>query len=327
MRTGAAHTTATSPVSRPSGRAGLARLAESPEFHPIIARTHTIHRPIDPVAYDCVKLIFVRHGSAILLSESGEKPVSVGDVIALGTNTLCGSEPEGSITATTLYLDRDYVIDQVFWQHAALLVDRWDARDFADELHSEPAQVLHLGKDRVGMLVPWLDELVALSLDGPTAAKFYRLQALLFAVLDVVAPYVRTTPTRNSPTQRKSTRPGQPRHRRFAPLRAEVRKAADLLRDAPAERWTLDRLAKTVHLSPAQLSRVFVDAYGKSPLAYLTMLRAEQMARLLRETDLTVEQAAREVGWSSRNHAARLFRQCVGVSPGRYRRAVQEAAA
>lgn len=44
------------------------------------------------------------------------------------------------------------------------------------------------------------------------------------------------------------------------------------------------------------------------------------MARLLRDTDLTVEQAAREVGWSSRNHAARLFRQCLGIGPGRYRK-------
>lgn len=216
------------------------------------------------------------------------------------------------------------MIDQVFWQHAALLTDRWDARDFADELYSEPAQILRLGVNRLGMLMPWLDELVALSLDGASPDRFYRMQALLFAVLDVITPYVRTTPARRSSGQRKSVRPGLPRHRRFAPLRAEVRKAAGLLRDVPNERWTLDRLADAVHLSPAQLSRVFVDAYGKTPLAYLTMLRTEQMARVLRETEATVEQAARSVGWSSRNHAARLFRQYVGVSPGRYRKLSRE---
>src|SRR5699024_7263305 len=109
-------------------------------------------------------------------------------------NTLCGSEPEDSITVTTLYLERDYIIDQVFWRHATLLADRLDAQDFADELYSEPAQVPHLGEDRAGMLTPWLDELVTLSLDGPSPDRFYRLQALLFAVLDVITPYVRTTP-------------------------------------------------------------------------------------------------------------------------------------
>lgn len=80
----------------------VARSSQRPAatFTPILARSRTLHRPIDPAAYDCVKLIFVRDGSAILLSEFGEKPVAVGDVVALAANTLCGSEPEGSITVT-----------------------------------------------------------------------------------------------------------------------------------------------------------------------------------------------------------------------------------
>ncbi|GAA1553304.1 hypothetical protein GCM10009691_29600 [Brevibacterium picturae] len=278
-----------------------------------------MYRPIAPVAYDCVKLIFVRDGSAILLSEFGEQPVTVGDVVVLGANTLCGSEPEDSITVTTLYLDRDYLVDQVFWQHAALLADRLDAKDFADELYSDPAQILRLGEDRAGMLMPWLDELVALSLDGPAPERFYRMQSLLFAILDVITAYVKTTQVRRSSTQRKGRRPGPPSPRRFAPLRNEARQAAELLRDTPEQRWKLHTLAAAVHLSPSQLGRVFVDAYGKPPMTYLMTLRAEQLARLLRETGLPIEQAMREVGWLSRGHAARMFRQAVGVTPTRYR--------
>ncbi|MHB1063613.1 MAG: helix-turn-helix domain-containing protein [Georgenia sp.] len=293
----------------------------------MLARTRAIYRPIDPVAYDCVKLIFVRHGSAILLSKFGEKLVTVGDVIVLAANTLCGSDPEDSITVTTLYLDRDYIVDQVFWQHAGLLSDRLDAQDFADELYSEPAQILHLGEDRAGMLMPWLDELVALSIAGPAPESFYRLQALLFAVLDVITPFVKTTPVRRTQTQRIATWPGLPHRRRFAPLRAEVREAADLLRGAPAQRWTLPGLADAVHLSPSQLGRVFVDAYGETPMTYLMTLRAERLARLLRETDMPIEVAMREVGWQSRGHAARVFRQCIGVSPIRYRQLSRQKAA
>lgn len=288
-------------------------------FSPILARTQSVHSPRGPVAYDCVKLIFVRAGSAVLYSEFGMRPVNVGDVIALGANTLCGSEPEESITVTTLYLDRDYIIDQVFWQNSALLSDRLHAQDFADELYSEPAQILRLGENRAGMLTPWLDELVALNLDGPTPERFYRVQALLFAVLDVVTPFVKTTAARRSPTQRKATRSGLPRHRRFAPLRAEAHEAAKLMRDAPEQQWTLQELAAGVHLSSSQLGRVFVDAYGKTPITYLMTLRAEHLARLLRETDLPVEAAMRQVGWHSRGHAARMFRQAIGVTPTRYR--------
>lgn len=202
---------------------------------PILARSRSVHALIPPVAYDCVQLIFVRHGSAVLLSEFGDRPVTVGDVVLLGANTLCGGEPEDSITVTTLYLDRDYTIDQVFWQYCDILADRLDAQDFAEEIYSEPAQILRLGEDRAGMLMPWLDELVALSLDGPSPERFYRLQALLFAVLDVIAPFLRTTPVRRSPTQRRTTHPGVPRYRSYAPLRAEARQAAELLRQAPPD--------------------------------------------------------------------------------------------
>ncbi len=185
------------------------------------------------------------------------------------TATTSSIRSSGFITVTTLYLDRDYVVDQVFWQHAALLADRLDAQDFADELYSEPAQILHLGEARAGMLMPWLDELVALSLNGPSPDRFYRMQALLFALLDVVTPHVRTSPVRRSPTQRRTAHPSPPRHREFAPVRTEAREAVEILRRDPAKRWTLATLASTVHLSASQLGRVFVDAYGKTPMTYL----------------------------------------------------------
>lgn len=91
-----------------------------------------------PVAYDCVKIVVVRHGSAILFSEFGQKPVRPGDVVLLGANVLCGSEPEGRITVTTIYADTDYVLDQVRWQYAGFLQDRLDAQGFADTLYTEP---------------------------------------------------------------------------------------------------------------------------------------------------------------------------------------------
>lgn len=56
-----------------------------------------------PLAYDCVRIVVIRDGSSILLSEFGQKPVRVGDVILLGANVLCGSEPEGHVTMTTIY--------------------------------------------------------------------------------------------------------------------------------------------------------------------------------------------------------------------------------
>ena len=279
-----------------------------------------------PLAYDCVKVIVVRDGSAFLFSEFGQQLVKAGDVILLGANVLCGSEPEGHITVTTVYLDTDYVLDQVRWQYAGFLDDRLDAQGFAETIYTEPAQILRLGEERAGMLMPWLDELVALSIDGDFVRHYLRIQALWFQIAYVIAPFIKVSPVRLSPSQRAHIRPTLPRDRRFAPLRADVRRAAALLREDPARPWTLDDLATEVHLSPSRLSSVFVEAFGKTPLAFLTMIRAETLAKYLRETDLTVTAAMQRVGWHSRSHGSRLFRQYVGLTRGNYRRLRAQAA-
>lgn len=289
-------------------------------YQGLLARTRTFHCPVGPVAYDCVKVIIVRDGSALLFSEFGKRIVTVGDVVVLGANVLCGSEPEGHITTTTIYLDTDFVIDQVFWQHAWLLHDRLDAQRFTEAIYSDPAQVLRLGEDRTGMLMPWLDELVSRSIDGGFAHHFHRMQALWFSIADVITPFLKVTPIRESRTQRAHSRPTLPRCRRYAPARDEAHRTRATLASDIATNWTLDILSARVHLSPKQLSRVFTETYGKTPLAYLTMLRVGEMAHLLRETDLTIDAAARAVGWASRIRANEAFQQCVGMTQSEYRR-------
>ena len=288
------------------------------EFQALVARNKTYFRPVGPAAFDCVQVIFVRDGSAILLGEAGQELVSIGDVLLLGPNVLYGSQPEGHVTVTTIYLDLDYLLDQVFWQHSHILRDRLDAQEFAETIYADAAQVLRIGEQRVGLLLPTLDELVALSVDDGLR-RFHRMQSLWFAIVDQVAPFIRVTRTRQSPPQRAHIRPTHPRVRRFAPMRPEARIALGMLRSDIAAPWSLDMLASAVHLSSKQLGRVFSETFGKTPLAYLTMLRVEKMSALLRESDQTVEAIARQVRWNNRERASEAFREYTGLTPGAYR--------
>lgn len=170
------------------------------------------------------------------------------------------------------------------------------------------------------MLMPWLDELVALSLDGGFIRHFYRMQALWFSIAHIIGPFIKVSPVRLSATQRATACPTQPRHRRFAPLRQEARRAAELLRADPVRHWSVTDLADELHLSKSQVGRVFVGAFGKSPIAYLTMLRTERVARLLRTTNLPIAVIARPVGWRDPDFAARQFHRSIGVTPRDYRR-------
>jgi len=257
--------------------------------------------------------------SAILFSEFGERPINVGDVVLLAANVLCGSEPEEHITVSTIYADSDYVLDQLFWQHVDVLCDRLDTQELADMIYTEPAQILRLGEDRAGMLLPWVDELVALTTDGIARQRFHRAQALWFSIIDQVSPFIRVSSRRIAAGQRAHIRPTLPRDRRFRPLRGEARQVEALLRNDVAHDWSLPELAGIVHLSSKQLGRVFVEAFGKTPLAYLTMLRVQEMARLLRESDVSITKAGQRVGWRSRSRAGDAFGEYAGITPTRYR--------
>ncbi|MFT4083213.1 MAG: AraC family transcriptional regulator [Nocardioides sp.] len=296
------------------------------DCRPVAIHTYELHAAIGPVSYDCIRIVVPRAGSSFVFGEFGRWVMNVGDVLAVGPAVLCGVEPKGRVVTTTLYLDRDYLVDQLFWRHVCQLTDRIQAGRVFDAWYPGPALLLRLGEDRTGLMGPSLDELAAFTTDGIESDRFYRVQSLVFSVLDVLLPHLRATRPEQPSNGRVASCPLS-RGRRFGPLRVEARAAAGLLRESPDRSWTLDDLARMVHLSQKQLSRVFVEAYGKTPLAYLTMLRVERMAELLREDDLSVAAAGRSVGWSSRSRAAEAFRHCLGVTPQQYRAQARHRAA
>lgn len=264
----------------------------------------------------------VRDGSAILMGEFGQEHVSSGNVILLGANILCRWEPERYITSTVICADMDYLADQLYWQYTGQVRNHLTKRDFVPAICGKLAQTLRLDKGHLETLSPWLDELVELSVGRQSVANFYRMQALWFDIAHIIIPLVQPSPIPASLNRCRTTTFG---YSRFRPLRQEARTAADLLRSDMAHHWTVAELAKTVHLSTSQLTRLFASAYGRPPIAYLTMLRTERMAGLLRGTNLPIAVIARLVGWDTPDFATRQFRRNLGVTPRQYRRSRPES--
>jgi len=127
-----------------------------------------------------------------------------------------------------------------------------------------------------------------------------------------------TTPNDTIKEQSKGTTPAPPAVHGI--VRGHVVTAISVLRTRMAEPWTLDALAKEVHLSRSQLVRAFDATVNMSPMACLRKMRVERMARLLVSTDLSVAEAARSVGWKNQFHASQTFLAHYGISPTEYRR-------
>ena len=76
-------------------------------------------------------------------------------------------------------------------------------------------------------------------------------------------------------------------------------------------------LAAAAGLSPYYFIRVFRQAVGLTPHAYLVQLRVETAKRLLDRGQPVVE-AALAAGFADQSHLTRHFKRIVGVTPGQY---------
>jgi len=103
------------------------------------------------------------------------------------------------------------------------------------------------------------------------------------------------------------------------PAHPAIGQAMRLLEDRLAYRWTLTELAEQLHLAPGYLVRLFKDATGLPPMAYLARLRAEHAAALLMHSDQPITCIGRAVGWPDQNYFARRFKAHYGLSASTYR--------
>lgn len=86
------------------------------------------------------------------------------------------------------------------------------------------------------------------------------------------------------------------------------------------ERWlTALRAAAEVGVSRAALARRFVELVGQSPMRYLRGWRMAIAADLLRGSDRTVTEVARQVGYRSPFTFSAAYKRHFGTSPSDHR--------
>lgn len=102
-----------------------------------------------------------------------------------------------------------------------------------------------------------------------------------------------------------------------------VREVRTHLETCYGSRIKLEPLAASVGLSVFQLIRLFRQATGLPPYAYLEQIRIDRAVTMLRE-GVPVSEVAFRTGFSDQSHLTRFFKRLTGVPPGRYRRSVEK---
>lgn len=87
----------------------------------------------------------------------------------------------------------------------------------------------------------------------------------------------------------------------------------------PEHPWTVESLARSVGVSRAALARRFTEVMGEPPMAYLTGWRLALAADMLADSEATVAQVARQVGYSTPFALSAAFKRERGMSPQQHR--------
>ena len=101
---------------------------------------------------------------------------------------------------------------------------------------------------------------------------------------------------------------------------AGLRRVLDRVEDELTGSLPLPELARTAGLSPFHFAREFHRSTGFAPHQYVVRRRIARVFRLLAESNRSVEEVARQVGFHRGSHLARHLRQQLGVTPAQLRR-------
>ncbi|MBB3113593.1 two-component system response regulator YesN [Paenibacillus phyllosphaerae] len=89
---------------------------------------------------------------------------------------------------------------------------------------------------------------------------------------------------------------------------------------------SVEEAASHVGLSTSHFSLLFKQTFGETFIEYVTRQRMEKAKALLVESNWSVSQIAKEVGYAERRYFTKVFMKYTGQNPTEYRSALQEGA-
>lgn len=82
----------------------------------------------------------------------------------------------------------------------------------------------------------------------------------------------------------------------------------------------IEDYAKMCNISVSRFTHLFTEKFGISPYKFLLKIRINQAKYLLTETNISISDIAKSIGYEDPFYFSRIFKKTVGVSPNLYRK-------
>ena len=93
----------------------------------------------------------------------------------------------------------------------------------------------------------------------------------------------------------------------------------DTILDDPGADYTVESLADIAAMSRSAFAEHFTAAFGRPPMSFVSHARMQHAGNLLLAKNASIDQIAKSVGYSSRSHFSRAFKDHSGLPPKIFR--------
>lgn len=268
-------------------------------------------RKLDPV----VTVALVERGAGILTDRIGSYPVRGGDVVVFGPEAEFRYDPIRPLRISIATIDEELLLEAVAWTHGKGSTPGRARVRIAMSTLRHPVVVLHPARAESERLRRLIRSAIAHQIKDVPRSPL-GVFATVARLMEIVDPLV----MQQHPNPQFALRIQAAAGFHLPEVsHAGVARALRFVATRPAAQWSVAALARAASLSVGYFTRAFVAEIGLSPRQFLSQQRLVEFTILIRSTSLTIDQAVRQVGWSSTSHAIAVFRVQTGMTPSQYR--------
>ncbi len=112
-----------------------------------------------------------------------------------------------------------------------------------------------------------------------------------------------------------------PKNNKFSAVLAHVNEIKNYIEHNFHQKITIEEISRKFYLSRGYVRNIFFEYMNMSPKAYLQKLRMEKAAELIADTDYSVYEISKAVGYDDQLLFSKMFKKYHGVSPLVFRNA------
>lgn len=252
--------------------------------------------------HDFIEIVYIVSGKCMHFINGAPHEVQKGDLIYIGNGETHAFESDSEVCSYEIYVRPEFIYKKLLAEQPSDVMALSLFREFSAEISNISPKVSFAGADMVE--VEHLFSRMKHEQHTKEPGKDSILKGYFLVLLTMFLREIRKNQMLHFDKQLQRIMP----------------EIMQYIEENYYKTLSLEELAEKSFYNPSYFSRIFKELYGKTLTEYITEKRIMEAVRLLENTDLTIEEVCRRVGYSDKKHFYKMFKNKMELTPGQYRR-------